>query len=42
MARRVVVFAAAKCLAREDLSFEFGITFCQSPFEIQRFLGYSQ
>ena len=38
--RRAVVFAAAKYMAQDDLTFEFGVTFCQLPFEIQRLRGH--
>ena len=38
--RRAVVFAAAKYMAQDDLTLEFGITFCQLPFEIQRLRGH--
>lgn len=38
--RRAVVFAAAKYMAQDDLTLEFGVTFCQLPFEIQRLRGH--
>ena len=34
--RRPIVFAAAKYMSQRDLTGEFGITFCQLPWEIHR------
>ena len=34
--RRPIVFAAAKYMGQSDLTGEFGITFCQLPWEIHR------
>ena len=34
--RRPIVFAAAKYMSQHDLAGEFGITFCQLPWEIHR------
>ena len=34
--KRPIVFAAAKYMSQRDLTGEFGITFCQLPWEIHQ------
>ena len=37
--RKAIVFAPAKYMAQRDLTMEFGVTFCQLPYEIHQLRG---